>query len=84
MGFVVAFVVGYVIGASSGSKDVDRVVQSVRALRRTDEFNDLMAAVRAHASYTLRELASRLDGADEQPVDTEDLVGQVKRLYERS
>src|SRR5687768_8288991 len=63
MGYFFAMVIGYFIGARAGSKDLDQLSESVRALRESEEFGDLVAAARSHAGHTLRELAGLVDGS---------------------
>jgi hypothetical protein len=62
VGYFIAMIIGYVIGARSGGKDLDQLAASVKALRETEEFGDVVAAARSHAGHTLRELASMVDG----------------------
>jgi hypothetical protein len=85
MGILFAFAVGYVVGARAGSKDFDDVVEAMQAIGRSEEFRDLLAALRSHAAHTLRELATVLDrpgdqDVDQAPASTQDLVERVKSL----
>jgi hypothetical protein len=84
MGIVLALAVGYVVGARAGSRDIDQVMQSVRAVRQSEEFADLLAALRSHAGHTLRELASIVEGdttvTDVLP-EAGDLVEKVRHLF---
>jgi hypothetical protein len=87
MGVLLGLLIGYIIGARAGSKDLDQVVESLRALRASDEFSDLASAARSHLGHTFRELANTLDGAGGQ-VDTEalegdDIVDRVMHLHRR-
>ncbi len=79
----VALVVGYVIGAQAGSKDLDQVVRSLKALRETEEFGDVVSAVRSHVGHTLRELATMVDGEGEPATENGDLVDKVRHLFAR-
>jgi hypothetical protein len=79
----VALVVGYVIGAQAGSKDLDQVVRSMKALRETEEFADVVSAVRSHVGHTLRELATMVDGEGEPTAENGDLVDKVRHLFAR-
>ena len=63
MGVFVALAVGYVIGARTGSKDLDQVAKALKALSASDEFADVVSAVRSHLGHTLRELAGVIEGA---------------------
>jgi hypothetical protein len=85
MGILFAFAVGYVVGARAGSKDFDDVVEALQAIGRSEEFRDLLAALRSHAAHALRELATALErpgdeDAERAPATTQDLVERVKSL----
>src|ERR1700730_11473174 len=98
MRMVLALVVGYIIGAAAGSKDVDRIVRSVKSVRESEEYADLVSAVRVHAAHTLRELAAMVDGSGrpsgedgntdeaghlDEIGEAGDLVDRVKQLFAR-
>jgi hypothetical protein len=84
MGMLIAFGAGFVIGARTGKKDFDDLTTSLRALRDSQEFADVMAAARSHASHGLRELASVLDGAgSDADGESADVVTRVKVLFGR-
>jgi hypothetical protein len=83
MGVILALGIGYAIGARAGSKDLDTVVQSLKAVRESDEFKELMVAVRSHLGGTLRELANVVDGRTAESSTTEDLVERVRHLIGR-
>jgi hypothetical protein len=82
MKVLMALVGGYLIGARAGSRDFDQLTKSFRAVVESEEFDDLVRAVRTHAGHTLRELADVLDsGGDLLP--THDLVERVRQLAAR-
>ena len=84
MGIFVALAVGYVIGARVGSRDLDQVTESLKALAASDEFADVVGAVRSHLGHTLRELAGVLDGGGDATVaEPVDLVDRVKLIVGR-
>ena len=84
MGIFVALAVGYVIGARVGSRDLDQVTESLKALAASDEFADVVGAVRSPLGHTLRELAGVLDGGGDTTVaEPVDLVDRVKLLVGR-
>jgi hypothetical protein len=87
MSLLVAFAVGYVVGARGGNEGLDEVIASLKAIRDSDEVKDLALAVRSHVTYTLRELATRLEdgpGGDDGEADEEgDLLAQVRNLTRR-
>jgi hypothetical protein len=75
--------VGYVIGAKTGSKDLDQLTRSLKALADTDEFADVVSALRSHVGHTLRELASVVDGHPTGSAagdEAGDLVDRVRQL----
>ena len=82
MGLFVALAVGYVVGARAGSKDLDQVTQALKALSASEEFADVVSAVRSHVGHTLRELASMIEGAPDEP-NANDLVDRVRHLFVR-
>jgi hypothetical protein len=73
---------GYLIGARAGSRDFDQLSKSFRAVYQSEEFEDLVSAVRTHAGHTLRELADLVDHRGE-PLPTHDLVERVRQLAAR-
>jgi hypothetical protein len=86
MGYFIAMIIGYLIGARAGSKDLDQLSESVKALRASEEFGDVVAAARSHVGHTLRELASALDGSSATAADPEaepqgDLVDRVRHIF---
>jgi hypothetical protein len=82
MGIFVGLAIGYVVGARAGSKDLDQVARTLKALSASEEFADVVSAVRTHVGHTLRELAGMIEGA---PAETEtgDLVDRVRHLFAR-
>lgn len=88
MGILVAFAAGYFLGARAGREELDDVLEALQAIRRSDEFNDLVRALRSHAASALREVASLLDRAgldtdDLSSMSAQDLVDRVKALVGR-
>jgi hypothetical protein len=83
MKVLLALVAGYFVGANAGSRDYDQLVESVRAIRDSEEFHDLLAALRSHASQTLRELADMLERNETEGFVPVDLVERVKALAGR-
>jgi hypothetical protein len=63
VGYFIAMVLGYLLGSRTG-KDLDQLSSSVKALRQSDEFADVVSAARSHLGHTLRGLASMVDGTD--------------------
>jgi hypothetical protein len=80
MKLLMALAAGYVIGVKAGSRDLDQLALSLKALTDTDEFGEVVAAARAHVGGTLRELASIVDGEHQLPDLGGDLVSRVRSL----
>lgn len=85
MGVLAALAIGYVIGAKAGSKDLDQMGQALRALSASEEFADVVTAVRSHLGHTLRELGGMIESGQGLPaaVDPADLVDRVRHLFGR-
>ena len=78
-----ALAAGYVLGARTGSEHFDEVVRSLRAIKDSEEFHDLLTSVRSHAGATLRELATMVErpgGGDADAAAGGDLVERVRHL----
>jgi hypothetical protein len=85
MGLLLVFAAGYVMGARAGSESLDDVVDAVQAIRESDEFHDLVKALRTHAAHSLRELATMMENgrtASNTPgtTTTGDLVDRVRLI----
>lgn len=87
MKLLAALAVGYFVGARTGSKDIDQLGRSLKALCQTDEFADVVTVARAQLGSTLRELATVVDGGSDAPPAGggssdagSDLVARVSRL----
>jgi hypothetical protein len=65
VGLVLAFIVGYFIGARDGSQGLDEVIEAAKTVAASQEFEDLVLVVRAHAGHVLQEVGRRLDPASE-------------------
>lgn len=84
MGILLVFAAGYALGSRGSDERLDEVVSACRAIRRSDEFNGLVSAIRAHAAHSLRGLATTIErfGADQDHDDDRD-VAQPTDLLER-
>jgi hypothetical protein len=83
MGLLLVFAAGYVMGAHAGGESLDEVIDAVHAIRESDEFHDLVSALRSHAADSLRGLATVLEKGRE-PTDgrtaPSDLLDRVKLI----
>ena len=84
MGILLVFAAGYVMGARAGGESLDEVIGAVHAIRESDEFNDLVKALRRHAAHSLRGLATMLENGRGQVMadgaGANDLVDRVKLI----
>jgi|KBSSwiStaDraftv2_1062776.scaffolds.fasta_scaffold714675_2 hypothetical protein len=84
MKVVLALAAGYMIGARTGSEHFDDILRSLRAVRDSEEFQELIVNIRSHAGSTLRELAALVehpsDAAGGDATISGDLVARVRDL----
>jgi hypothetical protein len=83
MGLLLVFAAGYVMGARAGSESLDDLVDAVEAIRESEEFHDLVKALRTHAAHSLRGLATMMEnglGTSDTPGSTGDLVDRVRLI----
>jgi|SoiMethySBSTD1v2_1073268.scaffolds.fasta_scaffold4220864_1 hypothetical protein len=82
MGMLAGLAIGWMAGSRAGRGHVDEIVKSLKALTATEEFADVVWAVRAQLGHTLRDLADVVEGARpaKAPVGV-DLVDQVRGLF---
>ena len=87
MGLLLVFAVGYVMGARAGSESLDEVVDAVHAIRESEEFHDLVSALRSHAAHSLRGLATMLENEPAsrriEVSSTTDLLDRVRLIVGR-
>ena len=83
MGIVLAFVVGYVVGANAGTEGYQEVVDSLRAVRGSEEFKSLVSAIRSHTGATLRQLGDLIAEDSDESLDTARLLDRVRTLVGR-
>src|SRR5258706_14265562 len=61
MEMLLVFAAGYVMGARAGSESLDEVITAANAIRESDEFHDFVKAMRKHAAFSLRGLATVIE-----------------------
>jgi len=85
MGFLLVFAAGYVMGARAGGESLDEVVDAVHAIRESEEFHDLVSALRSHAAHSLRGLAGMLESGrpPDGSVSTGDLLERMRVIAGR-
>jgi hypothetical protein len=85
MTVLLAFAAGCVVGAKAGAQDFRDVTRSLNAIRQSEEFHDLVAALRSHAGQTLRHLADALEQqSGPAVVPADDLVDRVRHIVGRA
>jgi hypothetical protein len=75
------FLAGWALGAKTGNQGFDEVVETTRAVFQSKEFKDLLAVVRSHAGYSLRNLGDLVAGDTPEPAA--DLLDMVRTLMGR-
>jgi hypothetical protein len=86
MELLLVFAAGYVMGSRAGGESLDEVIEAVHAIRESDEFHDFVKAVRRHAAFSLRNLATVLERGREPtatPDGPTDLLDRVRLLVGR-
>ena len=86
MDLLFVFAVGYAMGSRAGGESLDEVIEAVRAIRESDEFHDFVTAMRKHAAFSLRNLATVLEREREPtaaPNVPTDLLDRVRLLVGR-
>jgi hypothetical protein len=66
MGTLFGFAVGYILGARAGQKGFEEVVRSMQAIRRSEEFQGFVSAMKDHSRHVLREVTGRLAPLDDE------------------
>jgi hypothetical protein len=84
----VAFVLGYILGVKTSDRDVEQLRTSLVALYGSEEFADVVSAVRTQVAGVLRSLADVAEtgtGSSGGSVDGSgaDLVATVRNLVGR-
>jgi hypothetical protein len=65
MGTLFGFVVGYILGARAGNEGFTEVVDSIQAIRESEEFRGFVEAMQSHVRHLLHQVSGRLAGDDE-------------------
>jgi hypothetical protein len=83
VGLVLAFIAGYVIGARDGSEALDEVIDAAKAVASSQEFEDLVRALRAHAGHVLQEVGRRIDPSSGEPINVTTLIERARDIVQR-
>jgi hypothetical protein len=79
MGVLLAFFVGWATGARAGAKGFQEVVDAVRTVKESEEFEALVAISRAHLSNAMHEVGKLVSGETAAP-NPVDLLERVQRM----
>jgi len=80
VGILMAFAVGYAVGARAGSEGYDELIASFKAVRDSEEFKGLIAALRSHTGHVLREVGARLATDADQPITVDEVIARVRSV----
>ncbi len=83
MGLVLAFIAGYVVGARDGSDALDEVIDAAKAVVASQEFEDLIRALRAHASHLLQEVGRRIDPTSGEQMSMTTILERAREIVQR-
>jgi len=83
VGLVLAFIAGYVIGARDGSDALDEVVDAAKAVAASQEFEDLVRALRAHAGHLLQEVGRRIDPTSGEQMSMTTILERARDIVQR-
>jgi hypothetical protein len=81
MGTLFGFAVGYVVGARAGSKGFDEVVDALRTVRESEEFQALVDIVTSHVRGSAATVGKWLATAEEST--TEDMINRAQQRARR-
>ena len=84
MGIALAFAIGYLVGANTGREGYQEVVDSLAAVRDSEEFKGLLSAVRTHLSATLRQWSEVIDEGTDDTLARGHLLERVRTLVGRA
>lgn len=79
MGVLLAFFVGWTVGAKAGAQGFQEVLDAVRTVKDSEEFEALVAIARSQVSGALHELSKLVSGDTPTPTPV-DLLERVQRL----
>jgi hypothetical protein len=65
VGLIMAFIAGFILGGRGGNEGLDEVVSALKAVSDSQEVEDLVVAMRSHASHVLQEVGRWLEPGSE-------------------
>jgi hypothetical protein len=82
MGYLMAFVAGYVIGGRGGKEGFDDVVDALHDVASSQEVQDLVKALRSHASHMFQELGTMLAVDVDEPLSMTTILERARNLVQ--
>jgi hypothetical protein len=79
-----AFLAGFFVGGRGGNEGFEEVVSAVKAVSQSQEVDDLLKALRSHASHVLQELGRRLDPGVDEPLSMTSILDQARGFIQRN
>ncbi len=79
VGILTAFGFGYLVGGQGGRDGMQEVAKAARAVGASEEFGDLIGAMRAHAGEGLKELGKLLTGESNAPMSIASILDRTKK-----
>jgi hypothetical protein len=80
VGILLAFGLGWVVGSRTGDEGFQEVVDALKSVRESEEFQAFVAALRSHLSHVATDLAAQLNPDREEPLTVDDVVARVRTL----
>ena len=80
---ILDFAAGYALGGRAGNQGIDEFLAAGREVIHSREFQALVSAARTHAATTFRQLGDLVEGGEEGPLTTDNVLDLVKALVER-
>jgi hypothetical protein len=80
MGVLAAFFVGWALGARGGQESFREVMTAVSRVRDSEEFAELLAALRAHAGFTLQEVGRWMESPQAREAGLPAMVDKVRAM----
>jgi hypothetical protein len=82
MGLIMAFVAGFIVGGRGGNEGFEEVAAALKAVGESQEVEDLLVALRSHASHVLQEVGRWLEPGGE-PVSMGTILERARAVIQR-
>jgi hypothetical protein len=82
MGLILAFVAGFIVGGRGGNEGFEEVAAALKAVGESQEVEDLLVAMRSHASHLLQEVGRWLEPGEE-PVSMGSILERARAIAQK-